>query len=101
MKFRVRPAFYLDLEREQLWLLENAGATVADRWHDAVWDTLQFLQTWPEAGRLRHDLKFAGVRSWRVSKFHRWLIFYGLRDRNLILYRVVRGEMNLSELAVE
>lgn len=100
MKARVRRAFYADIEREKLWLIENAGSEVAQRWQDAVWETLLFLSAQPEVGRLRRDLKFEGVRSWRVEGFRRWLIFYGVREETLILYRVVGGQMDLRKLVL-
>jgi hypothetical protein len=61
VKRRVRPSFYLDVAKEELWLLENAGSETADRWHeyfgkqsnlwkvipslvasDKIWSTLAF-----------------------------------------------------------
>ena len=75
MKVIVRPQFYTDVSEEVEWLLENAGAEVAKRWHDALWQTVQFLKTHPRIGRERQDLKRSGVRSWRVNHFTRWLIF--------------------------
>lgn len=98
MRVNVRPSFYFDLSREELWLLENAGAEVADRWHESVWRTLHFLQAQPLVGRLRSELDHPNVRSWRVSAFHRWLILYEVTGDTLILYRVVSGTMNLPEL---
>src|SRR5215510_612379 len=98
MKAVVRPKFYEDLEREQLWLLEHVGQKVADDWHEAVWETILFLGGNPNVGRLRKEIDFEGVRSWRVREFHRWLIFYGVREDLLVLYRVVGGEMDLSAL---
>jgi len=97
----VRPAFYEDLAREHLWLLEHAGAEVADRWHEAVWETIQFLRRQPAIGRIRSDLDEPGIRSWRVNDFKRWLVFYGVRDDNLILFRVVSGTMNLPAMTIE
>jgi hypothetical protein len=47
VKLRVQPAFYLDIAEEQLWLLEHAGANVADRWHEALWETIGFLEQNP------------------------------------------------------
>jgi plasmid stabilization system protein ParE len=64
MKRRVRPAFYLDIAAEELWLLERAGADVADRWHESLWKTIDFLAEHPFIGRERRDLKQAGIRSW-------------------------------------
>jgi plasmid stabilization system protein ParE len=87
-----------DVAREELYLLEHAGAEIADAWHEALWDTLDFLSRTPFAGRARKDLKFPGIRSWRVTHFDRWIIFYGVREEDLIFYRVVSGTMNLYAL---
>jgi len=100
MTLHVRPAFYRDLEQQQLWLLAHVSPEVADKWFAAVGETVRFLHTNPEVGRVRKDLKHAGVRSWLVTGFHRWTIFYGLKNDSLILYRVVGGEMNLRALTL-
>ncbi len=101
MKRRVRPAFYLDIEQAELWLLEHAGAEIADRWHEALWGTIVFLGEHPFIGRERRDLKHRGVRSWRIRGFERWLVFYGVRDDVLVLYRVVLAAMNLPLLSFD
>jgi plasmid stabilization system protein ParE len=101
MKIHVRPAFYADIAHEELWLLEHAGAAVADRWHEALWETIRFLERQPRLGRLRRDLRHPGVRSWRIKEFPRWLVFYGEREETLILYRVVSGTMNLPALPMD
>jgi plasmid stabilization system protein ParE len=101
MRRRVRPAFYVDITEEQLWLLEHAGAEVADRWHEALWKTIDFLDKHPLIGRERRDLKHRGIRSWRMKDFERWLIFYGVREDTLVLYRVVCGTTNLFKLRLD
>lgn len=95
MTRNVRPLFYLDVSDEVAFLAEQAGAEIAGRWADAVWQTIEQLEAFPEMGRERTDLPFPGVRSWRVSHFPRWLIFYGIRENTLIFYRVRHGAMNL------
>jgi toxin ParE1/3/4 len=97
----VRPRFYLDVTEEVTSLAEKAGATVATRWADAVWDTFGELDAFPMLGRERTDLPFAGVRSWRVKGFPRWLIFYGVREDTIVFYRVRHGAMNLVTLDLE
>jgi|SRR2546422_808595 len=101
MKRFVRPAFYLDITETELWLLEHAGADTADRWHESLWKTIEFLEKHPFIGRERRDLKHNGIRSWRIKDFERWLIFYGVRDDAIVLYRVVSGTMNLFKLRFE
>jgi hypothetical protein len=47
------------------------------------------------------DLRHPGVRSWRVTDFRRWLIFYGVREADLIVHRVRSGTMNLAQLEMK
>ena len=101
MNVIVRPQFYLDLQDEALWLLTNAGVNVAQRWHDAVWQTIQLLQSSPQLGRERKDLQQPGIRSWRIKSFPRWLVFYSLRDEDLVVYRIRSGMMNLSRIEMQ
>ena len=93
-----RPAFYRDLAREQLKLLDRAGPDIAEAWYGAVMQTVDFLAKHPQVGRLRTDLKHPGIRSWRVKRFKRWIIFYGVRDDSVILHRVVSGTRDLPAL---
>ncbi len=101
MKLHVRPAFYVDITEEELWLLEHAGPEIADRWHESLWKTIEFLDQHPFMGRERRDLKHKGIRSWRIKDFERWLIVYGVRDNVLVLYRVVSGTPNLLKLRLD
>jgi plasmid stabilization system protein ParE len=98
MQLVVRPKFYDDIVDESAWLVENAGAEIAHRWHEAVWQTLAELDKFPFLGRERRDLTPLGTRSWRVNQFARWLIFYTVRDDTLVFLRVRHGMMNLPAL---
>jgi len=90
-----RPQFLQDLAEELGWLNEKAGAAIAERWYQALLDTIDDLSRHPHLGRERLDLKPAGIRSWRVKRFPRWLIFYMVSNGDLILLRVRYGTMNL------
>lgn len=79
-------------------MLTNAGTDVARRWHEAAWETIELLKAHPQIGRERKDLTQPGIRSWRLKQFPRWLVFYGLRDEDLVIYRIRSGLMNLSQL---
>jgi plasmid stabilization system protein ParE len=97
-----RPRFLLDLAEELVWLRDHAGADVAERWYDALLATIQFIEKNPFVGRERTDLKPAGIRSWRVRGFPRWLIFYAVTDKKkVIFYRVRSGTMNLVVMKME
>ena len=100
MKFLVRPAFWLDLDRHHYWLAKQVSAEVAERWLVAVWKTIQYLREHPEFGRLRRDLRHPGIRSWLVHDFPRWTIFYGIQEDRLLLYRIEGGETNLRRLVI-
>ena len=97
-----RPRFLLDLAEELNWLNDKAGAEVAERWFDALLVTLQFIEKNPLVGRERKDLSPAGVRTWRVRGFPRWLIFYAVTSqRKIVFYRVRSGTMNLVVMKME
>lgn len=100
MTLSIRPSFWLDLERHHYWITKNVSELIADRWLDAVWSTVSFLQNNPLVGRERKDLNFKGIRSWLVNEFRRWTIFYGVQDEALVLYRVEGGETNLRGLVL-
>jgi plasmid stabilization system protein ParE len=97
-----RPRFLLDLAEELTWLKNNAGADVAERWYEALLTTIQFIEKNPLVGRERKDLKPAGIRSWRLAGFPRWLIFYAVTDKQkVIFYRLRSGTMNLVIMKME
>ena len=97
-----RPRFLLDLAEELSWLHQKAGAEVAERWYQALKETIRFLQQHPFVGRERTDLKPDGIRSWRIKQFPRWLIFYSVRDdQQLVLLRLRPGNMNLIVLEMK
>jgi len=97
-----RPRFLLDLAEELTWLKDNAGADVAERWHDALLATIQFIKKNPYVGREREDLTPAGIRSWRMGEFPRWLIFYSVIDKGKVTFHRIRsGTMNLVVMKME
>jgi plasmid stabilization system protein ParE len=96
------PRFLLDLAEELLWLNDHAGTEVAERWYDALMATIHFIEQNPLIGRVRKDLSPAGMRTWRVSGFARWLVFYRVTgDNEVVFYRVRSGTMNLVVLNME
>ena len=97
-----RPRFLLDMAEELTWLKDKAGADVAERWYEALVGTVEFIEKNPLVGRERKDLSPAGIRSWRVRGFPRWLIFYAVTPQEeIVLYRVRSGTMNLVVLKME
>jgi len=98
MKLVTRPQFYLDVAAEVEYLATKAGAATARRWSESVRETVRELRRQPELGRLRGDLQPPGIRSWRVQRFPRWLIFYAVQPGALVLLRVRYGSMDLPAL---
>ena len=96
-----RPQFLLDLADQLTWLKDKAGSDVANLWYDALQDTVEQLTQHPLLGRERLDLKPKGVRSWHMSRFPRWIVFYQVREDALVLLRVIPGIMNLPGLKIE
>jgi plasmid stabilization system protein ParE len=97
-----RPRFLLDLAEELTWLKDHAGADVAGRWYESLLATIQFIRKNPHVGRERKDLMPAGIRSWRMGDFPRWLVFYGVKnDGRVVFYRVRSGTMNLVVMKMD
>lgn len=96
---RKRPRFLLDLAEALTWRNDHAGADAAERWYQALLATLKIIEENPLIGRKRKDLLPAGIRSWRIGEFPRWLVFYTLTaDKEVVFYRVRSGTMNLVRL---
>ena len=102
MRIAKRPRFLLDLAEEFTWLKENAGSDVAERWYVALMETIEFVRKNPHVGREREDLSPEGIRSWRIGRFPRWLIFYSIKEgKEIVLYRIRSGTMNLVVMKME
>ena len=95
-----RSRFLLDVAEELTWLNEKAGSEVAEAWYGSLKETISQLERHPHLGRERKDLQQAGIRSWRLTRFPRWLIFYEATEDKVILYRVRHGTMNLEALKI-
>lgn len=98
MHLVTRPRFYLDVAEEVEYLATKAGSETALRWKKCLNDTIAGLLLHPHLGRLRSDLQPSGIRSWRVERFSRWLIFYATKEDALVLLRVRYGMMDLPTL---
>lgn len=105
MIIRRSEPFNSDLERQFRWYLLQTGLDpvpaleLAERFAEAVDDTLDFLIANPEAGRPRFltfpDLP--GIRSWRLHKpFHRFLVFYRYEGGVLFAERLLEGHSRLA-----
>lgn len=98
MKVRVRPKSWADLEEESAYLAGHAGEAIAVRWASSVWQRVEELKPNPLLGRLRLDLPFPGIRSWRVEDYPNWALFYTASDEASLLLRLRHGAMDLPRL---
>jgi plasmid stabilization system protein ParE len=98
MKYTVRPKAWLDLEETMMHLRVEANEETAIRFWQRAQETFEELARQPGVGRSRPDLKPAGLRSWRVTDFEKWLVFYMTRETAVEIIRVRHGMMDLQEI---
>jgi toxin ParE1/3/4 len=98
MKLIFSSVFEADFAAGVEYLAREASEEIATRWEIAIYRAVAQLQKHPQLGRLRRDLNPSGIRTFNVKVFPRYLIFYTVRDQELILLRVRHGAMNLHAL---
>jgi toxin ParE1/3/4 len=86
-----------DLAAHVLYLNREAGPETAVRFVDSVESALNRLEAFPYLGRIRH-FRQAGLRSWMVPGFRRWLIFYLPIPGGIRVYRVIHSARDLDVL---
>lgn len=88
-----QPAARSDLIEHFVYLAEEAGEVVADRFMDAVDSSFNLLGTQPKIGALLtlRSTELAGIRKWSVSGFDRFLIFYLPRPNGVTIVRVLHA----------
>jgi toxin ParE1/3/4 len=79
------------------YLGEEASAQTADRFLNAVDKTLTLIAKSPGIGTPHQTNKpqLAGLRSFPVSKFKRYLLFYQAFDDRIELVRVLHGARDI------
>lgn len=93
----ILPAAEADLAAIRAHLLGVHAESAAERFTPAVEEAARFLGQWPFAGRRRH-FRTPGIRSWQVSGFERYLIFYRVTDYRIEIVRVLYGMRDLAPL---
>jgi toxin ParE1/3/4 len=79
--------------------LAARSPAAADRFAEAVPRTLDDVARFPGAGSLREfeDPRLAGIRSWRVRGFRRYLIYYRPIDGGIMVLAVLHGARDLPK----
>ena len=88
-----REAARRDLVEHFVYLAENAGLDVAERFLAHAEASFNDLARQPLIGaplKLRHP-DLAGIRKWRVKDFDNCLIFYLPRQEGVAIVRVLHG----------
>lgn len=98
MKLLFRPLFLSDVAECAEYLTSEADATVASAWYEALKKALAQIQNTPEIGRQRRDLPVAGIRTFNLRKYPKYLIFYRIEKGKIELLRVRHGMMHLPDL---
>ncbi|MBI4625870.1 MAG: transposase [Verrucomicrobia bacterium] len=100
LSLRRADGFLGDFDHQYQWYLAEAGETVARRYLDAVWRTLEEIASHPGIGRLRRfrHPSLQGLRSFRVRPpFEVHLIFYRYTDQELSAERLMSGRPPIRE----
>jgi len=86
---------FCDLQTAARYIRRD-NPTAAEEFVHAAYDTFEFLSRNPGVGRKRSDLGFPDVRSWRVTGFRRYLIFYREVEGGVQIWRVLHGTRDLG-----
>jgi toxin ParE1/3/4 len=68
---------------------------------EAAYDTFEVLARNPGIGRRRADLGFPEIRSWRLDRFRRYLVFYRELPDRIQIWRVLHGARDLHQGLIE
>jgi toxin ParE1/3/4 len=88
-----REAARRDLIEHYVYLAENAGPEIADRFLARVDDSFSDLMEHPEVGAplaLRRP-ELAGLRKWKIKGFDKFLIFCLPRPDGVLIVRVLHA----------
>lgn len=96
--------FNRDFDFQYRWYLEQAGEGVAERYLEAVRETLHLLVAQPGIGQRRkfHHPGLQDIRSFRlISPFEVHLLFYRYSGNELVAERLMHGARDLPRRLME
>ena len=91
------------LREHALYLEENAGLEVAERYLNAVEDTLAFIYQEPGIGSpcdFTHP-RLKNMRRWPVRDFENYLLFYQETEKGIVLLYVFHGRQDIDAILSE
>ena len=71
------------------------------RFENRIAEALELIAGQPEIGRRRKDLHQPAIRSFRVTGFDSYLIFYQLRKDEVFFVRLLHGAIDLPAMFPE
>ena len=95
-----RPRAEADLIAGYAYLGEHASARTADRFLAAVEKTLGLIASSPGIGtpHATNNPHLAGLRTFPVTKFKRFILFYQAFDDRIELVRVLHGARDIRRI---
>ena len=89
-----------DLVEHFVYLAEEAGVDIADRFLRAARESFEELARMPGIGQMTDfkNPRFGGMRRWRINGFPNHLIFYFPTKRGVDLVRILHGARDLDSL---
>lgn len=88
---RIRPSATADLEQIASYL-DRQSSSAADRFLSSFDDATRLLASMPRMGALRiHRGRLRGLRSWPLTSFGPYLIFYLPIEQGIEVMRVLHG----------
>jgi toxin ParE1/3/4 len=94
MNYIVKVRARLDLKKHWHFIARD-NVDAADRLLAAAEETFNFIAEHPELGSERSFRKLAGVRSRGIAGFANYLVFYQLREKTVVILRVLHGMRDL------
>jgi len=89
-----------DILEQAAWYEEQSGLKLARRWEQAITSALLRIAATPTAGApcAFKASELTGVRRVPVPRFPKHLVFYRVRNQELIILRIVHGARDLESL---
>jgi toxin ParE1/3/4 len=87
-----------DSDLDSIWYYiasESGSVEIADRLIDSITERFLLLANYPNLGRRRDDDLRPGLRSFSVGEH---VILYRLRNEDVLILRVLRGNRNIEAL---
>ena len=94
----VLPAADQDLDEQALYYLERAAPKTATRWYEQATATFDFLAGQPEIRAQTPRQALRGIRSWPVSGFERYYVFYRSSEEGIEVVRVLHGAEDIDAI---